>query len=157
MNELPKRKPLRLENYDYSQNGYYFITICTKDRQSLFWQFAKADITHPNLSEYGKIADEAINAIPSHYSYAKIDKYVIMPDHIHLMLVISNEENGGRMISPPTKPIATIIGQMKRWVSKKIGFPIWQKSYYEHIIRDDNDYIKKAEYILNNPTKRGLM
>ncbi len=81
-----------------------------------------------------------------------IDEYVIMHDHIHLILKIANDGENGRMISAPTKTRMTVIGQ-KRWVSKEIGFPIWQKSYYEHIIRDENDYIEKAQYMLNNPLK----
>lgn len=95
----------------------------------------------------------AIKAIPRHYPHMKIDEYVIMPDHIHLILVISNDGNSGRMISAPTKTVMTVIGQMKRWVSKEIDFSVWQKSYYEHIIRDENDYNEKAQYILNNPLK----
>ena len=153
MNELPKRKQIRLKDYDYSQNGYYFITICTKNRQPLFWDTVGADIIRPHLSEYGKIVNTAINAIPQHYPNMEIDEFVIMPDHIHLILQISNDERNGRIISAPTKTIMTVIGQMKRWVSKEIGFSVWQKSYFEHIIRDEKDYIAKAEYILNNPLK----
>ena len=149
MSEFPKRKNIRLKNFDYSQNGCYFVTICTKDRKNLFWESVGADIIRPNLSEYGKIADRAINAIALHYPNTKIGEYVIMPDHIHMILIISNDE-GGRMISAPTKSLSTVIGQMKRWVSKEIGFPVWQKSYYEHVIRNEQDYISKAEYIQNN-------
>jgi len=78
-----------------------------------------------------------------------------MPDHIHMILIISDNENG-RMISAPTKPLSTVVGQMKRWVSKEIGFSVWQKSYYEHIIRDDADYMIKAEYIKNNIKKPNI-
>ena len=153
MNDLPKRKQIRLKDYDYSQNGYYFITVCTKNRECLFWETVGADIIRPKLSEYGKIVNVAINAIPTHYPDMKIDEYVIMPDHIHLILKISSDIKDGRMISAPTKSIMTVIGQMKRWVSKEIGFSVWQKSYYEHVIRNENDYIEKAQYILNNPLK----
>lgn len=150
MGGLQKRKQIRLKYYDYSQNGYYFITICTKDRKPFFWKSVGADIIRPDLSEYGEIVNTAINAIPLHYPHIKIDRYVIMPDHIHLIIIISNDESG-RMISAPTKPITTVIGQMKRWVTKEIGFSVWQKSYYEHVIRDEDDYVEKAQYILNNP------
>ena len=163
MNKFPQRKQIRLKDYDYSQNGFYFITIGTKDRQPLFWKNAgtdmlfqdssdTSDFVRSNLSEYGKFADRAINAIPLHYTNVKIDKYVIMPDHVHLILIIANDEDG-QIISAPTKSIITVIGQLKRWISKEIGFPVWQKSFYEHIIRDQDDYITKAEYILNNPQK----
>lgn len=75
-----------------------------------------------------------------------VDYYVIMPNHIHLLISINN--HSGRMISAPT-----VIGQLKRYVSKECGFPIWQKGFYDHIIRDEEDYINKAEYIINNPLK----
>ncbi len=175
MNKLPKRKNIRLKDYDYSSCGYYFITICTKDRQFLFWEnndniaagaditvwqtqnkshAVGADIIRPHLSGCGKIADRAINEIKTHYPHVMVDEYAIMPDHIHLIMKITNDDKYGRMISAPThKPIMTVIGQMKRWVSKEIGFPVWQKSYYEHIIRDEKDYVEKAEYIMNNPLK----
>ena len=153
MTELPKRKNIRLKDFDYSQNGYYYVTICTKDRKNLFWESVGADIIRPNLSKYGKIVNTAINAISTHYPNIKIGEYVIMPDHIHMIMIISNDENG-RMISAPTKPLSTVIGQMKRWVSKEIGFSVWQKSYYDHIIRDESDYMVKAEYIMNNIYKR---
>ena len=152
MNDLPKRKKIRLKDYDYSQNGYYFITVCTQNKKSLFWLSDKPENIPPELSDYGKIVDSAINAIPVHYENVKIDKYVIMPDHIHLILVIENGYKSGRIISAPT--VMTVIGQMKRWVSRKAGFSFWQKSFYEHVIRDEEDYKTKAEYILNNPLKR---
>ncbi len=157
--EYPKRKPNRLKDYDYTSEGAYFLTICTKDRQTILSEiFADnshigADIIRPKLSRYGVVVDKAINAIPTHYPNVKIDKYVIMPDHIHLILIIQNATDG-RIISAPTaKTIMTVIGQMKRWVSKEIGVSIWQKSYFDHIIRDEDDYITKWNYIENNPAK----
>ncbi len=87
----------------------------------------------------------------------KIDEYVIMPNHIHLILIISSEEDDGRIISAPTKSITTAIGQMKRWASKEAGFSLWQKSYYEHIIRNENDYLEILKYITQNPQKRELL
>lgn len=159
--DYPKRKPIRLKDYDYSQNGAYFITICTKDRQPLLWKSIPikcksvgADIIRPNdieLNEYGTIAETAICSISKYYPNCNVDKYVIMPEHIHMILML-NDANG-RIISAPTKSIKTIIGQMKRWVSKEIGFSIWQKSFYDHVIRDEADYITKWEYIENNPLK----
>lgn len=79
-----------------------------------------------------------------------------MPDHVHLILVISNHCYTEQSISATPKTIMTVIGQMKRWVSKEIGFPVWQKSYFEHIIRDENDYNTKLEYIFNNTLKWNL-
>lgn len=111
-----------------------------------------------NLPKHGKIVDTAINSIPKYYPFVSVEIYAIMPDHIHLILKISHENanenhtvNNGRIISAPT--VNTIIGQMKRWVSKEIGVPIWQKSFYDRIIRNQDEYIRAAEYIFNNPMK----
>ncbi len=143
--ELQTRKPNRLDNYDYSQNGAYFITICTKDRKPILSQIIVGeDIILPSLelSEYGRIVDKSINEIPMHYDGVFVDKYIIMPNHIHLIIRI---DNNGRMISAPT-----IIAGMKRYVSKQIGQSIWQKSFYDHIIRDEYDYQCIGQYIDEN-------
>lgn len=146
--ELQKRKPNRLKNYYYSQNGAYFITICTKDRKEILSQVIVGEDTilpSIKLSEYGKIIEKSINEIPLHYDGVFVDNYVIMPNHIHLIIRINNN---GRMISAPT-----IIAGMKRYVSKQIGQSIWQKSFHDHIIRDDIDYQQIWKYIDENPIK----
>ncbi len=159
MEELKKRKRNRLEHYDYSSSGAYFITICTKDRKNIFWNknqpsFVGEDIILPfdsiQLSPYGKIVEEAIKAIPKYYKSIELLQYVVMPNHVHMILFIPY--NDGRMISSPTS-ILTAVGQMKRYVSKKIGEAIWQKSFHDHVIRDQNDYEKIAKYIYENPIK----
>ncbi len=154
MIELPKRKHLRLENFDYSSTGAYFITVCTNDRKHIFWEnVVGADIIRPqkvSLSSVGKIVEKSILEISKHYQHISVDKYCIMPDHIHLLLSIRLDENG-RMISAPT--ISTVIGSMKRWVSKKVGKSVWQKSFYDHGIRNRQDYNDVWEYIENNPLK----
>ena len=100
------------------------------------------------LSDYGKIVDEAINNIEKKYDRTRIDKYIIMPDHIHLLLTILPDKSG-RPMGAPTIP--NIINQLKGYVSKKVGFSVWQKLYYDHIIRDQEDYDTKWNYIENNP------
>lgn len=150
--ELPKRKKIRLEGYDYSSCGAYFVTICISNRNALLWNVG-ADIIRsdePLLSKYGKIVVMAINAIASHYSNVMIDKYCIMPDHIH-MIVFIMPDSDGRIISAPT--LSTIIGQMKRWVSKQIGFSLWQKSFNDRIIRTEHGYQEVWQYIDENPLK----
>ena len=153
-NELPKRKNSRLKDHDYSSPGAYFITICTRDKKNVFWDRNHPDIVGEDiilpLSPYGKIAEKAIEAIHVHYSHIELQQYVIMPNHIHLILFIPCDS--GRLIASPTS-VATVIGQMKRFVSKKIGSPIWQRSFYDHIIRDQRDYDKIAKYIHDNPAK----
>ena len=148
------RKNSRLSEYDYSSVGSYFITVCVKDKQRIFWNNnVGADIIRPLdkslLSHYGLISDKVINDIPNHYSNIFVDKYVIMPNHIHLLISIQNSD--GRMISAPT--ISTVVGQMKRQISKLIGTGIWQKSFYDHIIRNRHDYDAAWKYIDENPIK----
>lgn len=154
--ELPRRKPNRLPNYDYSQAGYYFITLCTKDKQPLFWQpSVGADIIRPpqgiQLSSIGRVVDEAIRAIPAHYPNVALDKFVVMPNHIHLILALA--EPDGRIISAPTKPLSTVIGSMKRAAAKRAGIPLWQKSFHDHVIRGEADYRRIWSYIDANPRK----
>ena len=131
MNSIQKRKQIRIKDYDYSAAGAYFITICTKNRENFFWSGVGADIIrleNIRLSYIGKIAEQGILQIIAHYENVIVDKYCIMPDHIHLILRINPCEDR-RMISAPT--VSTIVGSMKRWVSKQVGKPIWQKSFYQ--------------------------
>ena len=153
MNELPKRKSLRLKDFDYSNSGAYFITICTKDMKCILsricddeTEFVGADIIRTRLSKYGVVVDKAINDIENHYDNIIVDNYVIMPNHIHIILIIRNQ--GGRMVSAPT-----VIGSLKRYVSKQIGEHIWQKGFYDHIIRNEEDYLYHIQYIDENPKK----
>ena len=156
METLPNRKQIRIKNYDYATPGAYFITVCTANREKIFWHGVGADIIRPGnppLSASGKIAEQAVLQIASHYENISVDKYCIMPDHIHLILRIESNVSG-RMISAPT--ISTVVGSMKRWVSRQIGKPIWQKSFYEHGIRNQQDYDEIWTYIENNPLKYAL-
>ncbi|MGN1307992.1 MAG: transposase [Faecousia sp.] len=158
--ERPTRKPNRLPEYDYSQNGAYFVTICTGDKQNLFWNAVGADIIlqqmkdedfvlHLPLSKYGRIAEQGILNIPQCYPSVTVEKYCIMPNHIHMILSFSND--CGRLIAAPT--LSRVVGQMKRWVSKQIGVGIWQKSYYERVIRNGTEYEEIWQYIQENPLK----
>ncbi|HOR12917.1 MAG TPA: hypothetical protein PKX46_03245 [Clostridia bacterium] len=175
--DLPKRKKIRLEGYDYSSCGAYFVTICVTNKNALLWNVGADTIRphnphtvgadtirpqpqhtvgadtirpQPPLSQYGKIVDTAINQIPSHYENVVIDKYCIMPDHIHMIVFIMPNKDE-RRTSAPTLP--TIIGSMKRWVAKNIGFQIWQKSFNDHIIRNEQAYQEVWKYIDENPMK----
>lgn len=150
----PGRRQLRLPEYDYSQAGCYFITVCTKERKMLFWNAVGADIIRldmPPLSACGMIVQQAILNIPNHYPQVTVHKWVVMPNHIHLLLQIN--ETDGRMISAPTRTISTMIGQMKRAASKAAGRPIWQKGFYDHVVRNEADFLKIWTYIAANPSK----
>ncbi|MBQ8763886.1 MAG: transposase [Clostridia bacterium] len=136
-----------------------FVTICVKDENTSLWSQVGADNIRPNyefiedvefpLSEVGKIVETSIINISEHYNSVTVDKYCIMPDHIHMILSVYRD--GGRIISAPT--ISTVVGQMKRWVSKQIGKSIWQKSFFDSIIESDAVYSEVWEYINNNPRK----
>ncbi len=141
--DLPKRKSNRLENYDYGTEGAYFITLCTQNRAKILRNVV-GDDAHIVPKEYGVIIEKYICNVP------EIEKYVIMPDHIHLLIRI---ENGTMWASSPTKRVSSIIRSLKILTTKEIGKSIFQRSFYDHIIRNQNDYNEIWEYIDNNPTK----
>jgi len=143
----------------------YFITVCIKGRQRLLGEIIKGiDGARVILSETGKCVVDTICEIPEHYSNVSVEKYCIMPDHIH-MIICLNADTGGRIqtvcpgISAPTvgmPSVSQIVGSMKRKASKRAGYSLWQKSFYEHIIRNDDDYLETVQYIENNPEKELL-
>ncbi|MGN0819780.1 MAG: transposase [Christensenellaceae bacterium] len=178
--KLQNRKRNRLEHFDYNACGAYFITICTSDKRNYFWNDVGATIGRPQdieLSQYGKIVDEAINNIPSVYPALKVDHYVIMPDHIHLLLMITDDQCPSPEVSgdldktttdscsttspakrlykqPMVAPtISRVIQQLKGYITKRIGYSIWQKLFFDHVIRDRQDYEEHIKYICNNPAK----
>ena len=151
--EFPTRKTNRLKDFDYSSPGAYFITICTKDRKNIFWTttepcaFSEYELP---LSEPGKIVESCIHEIPVRYPALFVDKYTIMPNHIHLLLRIKSGANG-RPLAAPTIP--NLVNQFKGAVSKKIGFSPWQKGYHDHVVRNREDFEEIWTYIHNNSTQ----
>ncbi len=153
MVEFPKRKTIRIKEYDYSTSGAYFITVCTVNREKILWNISGDDTICPNnvpLSQIGKIVEQGILQIQRHYDNVLVDKYCIMPDHIHMILSI-NADDDGRQVAAPT--ISTIVGHMKRWVTMQIGHTVWQKSFVDRVIRNEKGYNAVWEYIENNPIK----
>ncbi len=156
MTELPKRKPIRIEDYDYSTNGAYFITVCTANREKIFWNFRRGELCSPDnlpLSNIGIIIDKEIQKLNTVYPDVHVDKYSIMPDHIHFMISINAGESGRPQVAPT---VSRVIKQFKGSITKQIGKSIWQKSFYEHTIRNQQDYDEIWEYIENNPLKYKL-
>ena len=155
----PHRKRLRLASYDYSRPGYYFITVCTRERkQEILCSIEPAVgaiINRPPqifLTPLGRIVDETIRAIPDHYPGISVDQFIIMPDHVHLILAVQNTGPSGRQIAAPTS-ISTAIQQLKRAASRAAGRSIWQRSFYDHVIRNDADLAETRQYIRGNPLK----
>lgn len=146
--EKTYRKQIRLKTFDYSSNGAYFVTICTKNKEKLFWK-SSTDEGDYELSDCGIIVDNSISMVSQHYPNISVEKYVIMPNHIHMILLIDNPF--GLAMRAPT--IGNVLCQMKGYITKQIGKSIWQKSFYDHIIRDERDYQKIWDYIDTNPLK----
>ena len=157
--EFPVRKDIRLQGHDYSSAGKYFVTICVKDRHELLGKVLVGDaplrVPHCTLSEYGTFIDTQIRKISSIYPEAFVDTYVIMPNHIHMIVSITGTGIGGtRRGASPTKAfIPRIVQSLKSITTKQFGFNIWQRSYHDHIIRDEADYRKIWQYIDENPQK----
>ena len=159
--DLVKRKPNRLENYNYSASGAYFITLCTQGRKEILSCIdvgtGVLDCPKIQLSERGMIAEKYINQLNDFYDNIAVDKYVIMPDHIHLLLNISNVDGQSGTPVPTNNnknsTVSKFVSTFKRFCNKEYGQNIWQQRYYDHIIRNQNDYNDIWEYIDNNPKK----
>ncbi len=145
------------------------MTVVSHQGKNSFGKIVDAEM---NLNQIGLIVEEVGNAIPSHYSYVSIDTYIIMPSHLHGILIINDTNVGARHASPlrdvdstqhKRQPLGIIIGSFKFAVTKRIHNldllsqeKIWQRGYYEHIIRDERDYKKIYEYIEANPINWSL-
>jgi len=159
-------KTARLQNYDYSSNGAYFVTICTKNREYSFGEIKNGKLQESITS---KICMECWLDLPNHYPNCILDAFVIMPNHIHGVIIIANVETGFKPVS--TKPVSTnantkqhslseIIRGFKTFTARKInehqdtqGQPFWQSRFYDRIIRDEDELNHVREYIQNNPLK----
>ena len=163
MNDLPKRKSGRLKDYDYSRNGAYFITICVQDRLNILSRIEGDEISGPDLqlSQFGQIVEKWMKYIPVKYPCVVVDKYVVMPNHIHIILIIDNDiEDVSSGTGNPSPTVGQIIGWFKYAVTKQInqmqnqaGERLFQRSYYDHIIRNESGYQEIWQYIDGNPAK----
>lgn len=163
-NELPKRKPTRLRGFDYNKAGAYFITICTENRRQLLSSVigaVRGDVLDApsvcpqiKLKRYGMIADKYIKQLSDHYEHITVDYYVIMPNHVHMILSVG--DHGASRTSPPTKQhssVSRFVSTFKRFCNKEYGTNIWQRHFYDHIIRDREDYENHAKYVYENPLR----
>lgn len=151
--ELPVRKRLRLKGYDYSSAGYYFITICVESGHEILGSVRDAHSVVPciELTEIGKIVIRYIENIPKHYGNVSIDKYVVMPNHIHMVVILERGTPG--CASPTKSTLAKVINAFKSLTSRQFGESMWQRGYYDHIIRSETDYQRIWQYINENPVK----
>lgn len=162
--ELPKRKDIRLKNFDYSSPGAYFITICTENRKNYFWNCTLnpqtfewhavgANCVRPRnlpLSDIGIIVMDELEKWHKLYDAVELSSYVIMPNHLHIMVLIYADEDGRPQVAPT---IDRMVKQFKGAITKKVGYPIWQKSFMEHVIRNKLDFEIRSKYIYENPAR----
>jgi len=151
MKELPVRKNIRLSGYDYSRSGVYFITICVKNGHRILWEDdvdVGTNCVRPLLSETGMVVENEISILSNTYDDVFVDKYVTMPNHIHMIIVI---KNNGRTQFVPT--ISRIIKQFKGSITKKLGFSMWHTRFHDRIIRNEAEYQTRWHYINENPAK----
>ena len=173
---LPNRKYPRLKHFDYNSNGYYFITICT-DNFIPFLSKIKADNTHPALPEtissliqpeltpIGQIVEEQLLALSERFPSVTIDKYVIMPNHIHAIIIIHNDETDPNsksheahydkqsMLMATVRVIKSLTTRMANQMENRQGRKIWQRSFYDEIVRNNSAYQRIWQYIDENPAK----
>ena len=163
--ELPKRKSTRLKGFDYSNTRAYFLTICTQNRKNILWTIVGEGSPLPKLSQYGKIVDRWIQKIPKKYPEVSVDHYVIMPNHIHILLSVIG--NNGRGNPSPTDEMKAsvptadmVVGWLKYQVTKEIniirgsmGNKVFQRSFFDHIVRNPDDYYEICKYIHENPIR----
>jgi REP element-mobilizing transposase RayT len=168
-----KPNSLRLKGYDYSKAGFYFVTICTQGGQHIFGQIKKGKMV---LNEYGKTAEMCLNELSSHYSNMKLDTYTIMPNHIHVILVLHEaheDDNVGATTPTVTSTLSLVMDSMKNSLSEIIrgfktfssrrineirntpGMSVWQRSFYDRIIRDEKELNGIRAYVRINPAKLG--
>ncbi len=164
----------RLQNWDYGWNGYYFVTICTCQHDPWFGEIVDGEMM---LSEIGRIVNEYWQQIPEHFEYVRLDEFVIMPNHIHGIIIINKPDDGrmsdcrdainrvsttaGGFAGNKNPMINENLSRIIRWYKGRVTFEArkiqtlfaWQSRFHDHIIRDDDAYHKIAEYIRYNPAK----
>jgi len=158
------RRSIRLQGYDYSRGGAYFVTVCAQDRECLFGEIADRQMV---LNDAGKIVADEWMKIAEIRNEIELGKWVVMPNHFHGILVI-NDSVGAIHESPLQMTVTQrrnmalpkLIGRFKMLSSKRInetrntpGAKLWQRNYYEHIIRNDDELNRIREYIINNPAQ----
>ena len=166
--QQPRRLSLRLLDYDYTTPGAYFLTVCAAARECLF---GRPENDSVELSQLGEMVRECWLAIPNHFTIAELDAYVVMPNHLRGIIVLTDDGRGKTCRAPTTErfgqPVAaslpTIVRSFKAAVTKRVNEigvaakrPIWQRSYYEHVIRNAESLDRIRDYIATNPLRWNL-
>lgn len=167
------RRSVRVKGYDYAQEGAYFVTLCAEARQCLFGEIVDEEM---RLNAFGEIVVAEWVRTATVRPYVELDAFVVMPNHVHGIIVLTNDRmpgrghvrathrvaptETGRLEGPPSGSIGAILGQFKSLTAKSVnrlrgtpGLPVWQRNYYEHVIRNERELERAREYIVNNPAK----
>jgi REP element-mobilizing transposase RayT len=178
---MKNRRSIRLPEYDYSSPGFYFVTITTRDKLPIFGSLVDYAV---QLNEFGRIAEDYWREIPTHFKYVELDEFIIMPNHVHGIIVIKDSPAGktfwkkhqasrlnvGAQHAAPLRrdrlrvqpgSLGAIIRSYKSAVTNGINKlcdnankeAVWQRNYYEYVIRDENDLDQIRSYIVNNSLK----
>jgi REP element-mobilizing transposase RayT len=165
---IPQRRSLRLKGYDYSQAGAYFVTVCAYVKECLFGEVIGGEM---QMNELGRKVQEVWNDLPAHYPHVATGAFAVMPNHVHGVIVIGARidtdfvraglKRAGLKPAPTRRHgLPEIVRAFKTFSARRInefrgisGVPVWQRNYYEHVIRNDADYNRIAEYIANNPQR----
>ena len=156
--ELPKRKNTRLKCYDYDTPGYMFVTLCTEEKKKLLCDIVGTGLPDgPRIYDtaYGKVARKQLEQMADFYDGIRLEKYVIMPNHIHLLLRIMKTADGpsGRPVPTQNTRVSKFIGTFKRFCNREYGRNIWQYRSHDHVIRNERDYRRIWTYIDGNPAR----
>lgn len=155
----PFRKKLRLDNFDYRSPGAYFVTICTQNRRHILGKVVAEEI---HLSWQGQIAIDCWQELPAHFPHLELDEFVIMSNHIHgiLWIVETRMPQQNSSAGPKAGSLEVILRSFKSAVTKRVnefnqtsGAGFWQRSFYDHILRDEGDLDQHRKYILENPIR----
>jgi REP element-mobilizing transposase RayT len=168
--ERHHRRSIRLTGFDYSAPGSYHITICTHARECLFGEITNGLM---QANAHGEVALTCWHSIPSHFPNVRLDAFVVMPNHIHGIIVIDGIVAETRDVEathasplpnvprgPQQASIGAIVGSYKSAVTRRVnamrgtpGWPVWQRNYYEHVIRDEDEFYRIVAYIEENPRR----
>ena len=155
--DIRHRRSIRLRGYDYSRPGAYYVTVVTHGRRTLFGDVVDGEM---RLNDAGRLIVEGWEWLASRHRYVELDAYVVMPNHLHGVIVIAGE--GGSRTAPTEKrkPLGRLVGAFKTVTTKRVnlardtpGRMLWQRNYYEHVIRSDEEWNRVREYIINNPMR----
>jgi len=165
-NNLPRRKIIRLKGYNYSQPGAYFITVCTKDRMHLY---GEVDGEEMLVNRIGQIVEGCWNELPDHYPNVQLDEFAVMPNHVHGIIILLDHTVGATSRRPEIgagrlRPyLGNVVAYFKYQSTKRInefhntpGATVWQRGYFDHIIRDERSLTRIREYIASNPQRWSL-